>query len=355
MTSPSPNGPVALEFDPDKLVVGGDKDIRQQLSGIALDGSHMWLACDEGCRIERLTRNESAAKPAFRNHTIFALEDILTLPANPTKEETDVEGMYVDDGWLWIVGSHSVKRKKPKSDALDEVAKKLADVGRDGNRHLLARIPIVGGELRKQDGTRQAAALDMTDSSSALLDAIRSSADPHLLPFLEIPGKDNGLDIEGLAARGMRAWVGLRGPVLREWCAVLELHFEAEGSRLRLKPQTGGLLYRKHFMNLHSLGVRDLVLLGDDMLILTGPTMAHDAPSEIWRWKNGAREGATPAAADLQSIVQLPQGNRVDKPEGFTVFEQGAGGTSVLVVYHTPSDDRVSKPATVRGDLFRIP
>ncbi len=47
--------------------------------------------------------------------------------------------------------------------------------------------------------------------------------DEHLAPFLAIPGKDNGLDVEGIAVRGDRVLLGLRGPVLRGWALVLEL------------------------------------------------------------------------------------------------------------------------------------
>jgi L-seryl-tRNA(Ser) seleniumtransferase len=43
---------------------------------------------------------------------------------------------------------------------------------------------------------------------------------------VHIPGKDNGLDVEGLASVGDRLLVGLRGPVLRGWAIVLEIEPE---------------------------------------------------------------------------------------------------------------------------------
>ena len=213
---------VTLQFDKEKLFVGKDTDIRNQLSAVAADGQNLWLACDEGCRLERLSR--ASGTSTFGGHEVSELETLLDLPA-PAKEEADVEGMYVDDGWLWLVGSHSVKRKKPKGESPVEIAGKLLETPRDGNRHLLARVPVAGGRLHKTAGARRAGALRATRDSSALLEAAR--ADAHLQPFIEIPGKDNGFDIEGLAARGLRLWVGLRGPVLREWCCVLELELKA--------------------------------------------------------------------------------------------------------------------------------
>src|SRR5688500_19591809 len=85
--------------------------------------------------------------------------------------------------------------------------------------------------------------------------------DAHLAPFLPIPGKDNGLDIEGIAVTGERVYLGLRGPVLRGWAFVLELRPEVDPDapdRLELRPFDDGRRYRKHVLRLDGLGVRDL-------------------------------------------------------------------------------------------------
>src|SRR5688572_12947990 len=115
---------VALHFDPSAVHIG-TVDLRTGLSAIALDGETLWLACDEGCRLERLSTDEHGG---FADHAVVGLSSLLTLPAADT-EEADIEGMDVADGWLWIVGSHSVKRKSANSD--DDpaaVAKRLATV-----------------------------------------------------------------------------------------------------------------------------------------------------------------------------------------------------------------------------------
>jgi hypothetical protein len=349
---------VTLAFDPARLIVGEDTDIRQGLSAAVLDGEALWLACDEGCRIERLSRTPSGL--TFARHEVFPLEELLTLPA-PSTEEADIEGLDVDDGWLWLVASHSVKRKKPKNnDAAPAIARKLADTSRDGNRHLLARVPIAGQSLRRSDGSRSAAAIKASAKSSALLDVIvsagnPSAADPHLAPFVPLPGKDNGFDIEGLAVSGTRAFVGLRGPVLREWCCILEIPLEAQGRRLQLKDGGDGVTYRKHFLKLGGLGVRDLVILDDDLLILAGPTMAHDGPAEIWRWKNGAKTGASPSPSDVTRLLELPRREGCDRAEALTVFEQGVGATLVLVVFDTPARERQRDESSVTADLYRLP
>jgi hypothetical protein len=355
MTKAPAAAPVTLRFALDKLTVGQDKtDIRAGLSAVVLHRDRLWLACDEGCRIERLSR--SADGSIFDSHQCFELGDLLPLPAAAT-EEADVEGLDVDGGYLWLVGSHSVKRKKAKAtDSPEDVAKKLANVSRDGNRHLLARIPMEEGTLHAEHGTRRAARLKASRESSALLDAIVSAdhppADPHLAPFVPLPGKDNGFDIEGLAVRDHRAFIGLRGPVLREWCCILECHLGASGPTLTLEDQDGRA-YRKHFLKLNGLGIRDLARFEDDLLILAGPTMGQDGPAEIWRWPD-ALAGTTPDAGSVKRLFRLPQSEGVDRPEGLTVFQAGPAPT-VLVIFDTPAETRLVEQSSVRADVFRLP
>ncbi len=113
--------------------------------------------------------------------------------------------------------------------------------------------------------------------------------DPHVGPFLAIPGKDNGFDIEGLALDGRRLLLGLRGPVLRGWTMLLELAVEPAGDWLRLAPLDGeGTMLRKHFLQLGGLGVRDLHFAGDDLYILAGPTMVLDGDIRLFRWPKHA-------------------------------------------------------------------
>jgi hypothetical protein len=220
----------------------------------------------------------------------------------------------------------------------------------------LGRIALKDGELRRESGGRQSAAIPTSPTSSALLDAVRSQNDPHLIPFVDIPGKDNGLDIEGFAVRGTRAFVGLRGPVLREWCCVLELKLEADGNLLRLEPLDGSVPYRKHFLKLGGLGVRDLIILDDDIYILAGPTMTHDGPHKIWRWKNGAKKGGVASIPEAKLLLTLPQSAGVDRAEGFTAFDQSGGTTSVLVVFDTPAEaTRLKGKSSVLADLYRLP
>jgi hypothetical protein len=121
----------------------------------------------------------------------------------------DIEGLCADDGFLWIVDSHSRKRSKPKRDENDrsEALQNMEEIEREPNRYFLGRIPLVEEAPglfcpARSDGVGQAAWLKLGKKQSALERWL--AADPHLAPFLSIPSKENGFDVEGLVVRGSR-------------------------------------------------------------------------------------------------------------------------------------------------------
>ncbi|TBW01790.1 DUF3616 domain-containing protein [Azotobacter chroococcum] len=363
-----------LEFDPERNELGKDKRLRDGLSVAVQIGANLWLANDETISLERLTRLADAGQDACRygRHRQFPLNDYLALPVPPPDdpadlEEVDIEGLASAGGYLWLVGSHSLKRKKPKpGDAPDKARKQLAKVRSDGNRYLLARIPLVDSDgacepakRSKQDGQELfAASLKGDDKGNELTAALKN--DKHLGPFLAIPGKDNGFDIEGLAVVGERLFLGLRGPVLRGWAVILEVAVAADvtASTLRLQPiGPKGCLYRKHFLELGGLGIRDLCLQGDDLLILAGPTMELDGPVSVFRWPGGSSpddEAMVPADA-LQRVLEVPYGEGVDHAEGMTLFAPDGGKASALLVVHdAAAEERKSGKSAVTADVFKL-
>ena len=249
---------VRLEFAPGSLV-------HANLSGAAFTGDWLWVAGDEACGLDRLRRLDPVGREVLRFGEVrdFPLADLLDLPGT-AEEEADLEGMAVADGFLWVVGSHGLKRKNAKPDRDHaENARRLAKVALDGNRRLLACLPIepdATGEpclVRQAKDGRRALRLKGDAQTNLLTRALAD--DPHFGPYMAIPGKDNGFDIEGLAVDGRRLLLGLRGPVLRGWSALLEIAVEARGDQLRLVPlDDSGTLIRKHFLQLDGLGVRDL-------------------------------------------------------------------------------------------------
>ncbi|MFA1537306.1 DUF3616 domain-containing protein [Actinomadura monticuli] len=348
---------VELRFEADSR----EAETHTNLSAVRQDGRCLWVAGDETATIERLTAvlGADGRVTGYAAQTTVALADLVPLPAGPG-EEADIEGLARANGWLWAIGSHSLKRKKIKpGQSAAKARKRLATVVREDNRFILARLPLVTGEdglpgVVREDGGRTAAVLGLDEDS--ITDVLED--DPHLAPFLSIPSKDNGIDIEGIAAHGDRLYIGLRGPVLRGWAVLLEIRPGTDPDdprRLRLLPVGDGAdRYRTHFLDLGGLGIRDLCPHGDDLLVLTGPSMDLDGPVRVVRWRGAAASDAAEivTAAELETLGDLPHGDGDDHAEGIAVLDEP--GTRVLVVYDSPSPDRLTADGGVIADVVDL-
>ncbi|GAA4070910.1 DUF3616 domain-containing protein [Actinomadura miaoliensis] len=346
-----------------ELVFGRESreaETHTNLSAVRQDGRCLWVAGDETATVERLTATVSGdgRVTGYGDQRTVPLADLVPLPAG-RDEEADIEGLARAGGWLWAIGSHSLKRKKIKDgQPAAKARRRLATVVREDNRFILARIPLVAGadglpEVARRDGERTAAVLGgHGDSLTDLL-----AGDPHLAPFLHLPGKDNGVDIEGIAAHRDRLYVGLRGPVLRGWAVVVEIRPEThpdDPHRLRPRPIDGDEPYRTHFLDLDGLGVRDMCPHGDDLLLLTGPSMDLDGPVRVVRWPGAATAdspGVVPAS-DLEVLGELPYGQGDDHAEGIAVLDDSDASTlRLLVVYDSPSPGRLTERGGVLADV----
>lgn len=353
---------VMLRFDPALA------SLRDGLSVALQIGNTLWVANDETTHLERLTVHNAGPGAAVTcdEHQSFALGKYLDLPLEEADAEIDIEGLAYarDSGYLWVVGSHSLKRRKAEADkSAQKNIKRLSTVVVDGNRFLLARVPVLPENNSHSLATeveadgRTAAQLNGNEFGNDLTAEV--GKDEQLRDFLRIPGKDNGFDIEGLAVIGSRLLLGLRGPVLRGWSVLLEVEPELErGSTdtLVLK-QIGphGRHYRKHFFDLHGLGVRDLCWRGDDLLILAGPTMDLDGPVTVFRLRGGfdADEESVVFADQLETVLEVPFGQGDDHAEGMCLFDAGRqGGDRLLIVYDSAAERRKHGEAGVEADLF---
>jgi hypothetical protein len=335
--------------------------IRDNFSAIVLHEDRLWLGGDEGTSIDLMTRDPAGD---FGSHRRFDLEPLLKLP-DGTEGEIDIEGLDVDGGYFWLIGSHSLKRKKPdEDDDPEENIDRLASIDADGNRFTLGRVPFTNGpDCRpvQNNGGLTAARLEGDARGNLLTKSLTN--DPHIGPFVPrfsngkfsgIPGKDNGFDVEGLAVSGNRAFLGLRGPVLRGWAAVLELQMaDSSSGLLRLEALgTRGVRYRRHFLQLDGLGVRDIAIHDKDLYVLAGPTMDLDGPVFIYRWRNALDQEADSFtwSEDLKRVVSVPFGVGKDHAEGMTLIR--GDPLSVLVCYDSPGSARLVGSDGVRADVF---
>ncbi|MBD2246277.1 DUF3616 domain-containing protein [Nostoc sp. FACHB-888] len=336
------------------------KDHREDLSAVLLtNDKYLWLGSDETSTIERLSLVDT---DKFTGHQQFRVAEFIDLPA-PEDQEIDIEGLAYVDNYLWFVGSHSYKRKKAKPDKSDaQNFKRLAKIESEPNRYLLGRIPLIDGKLfsscshpENPDVQLNAAKLEVTNQGNLLMTALAD--DPHLGLFIKaaIAGKDNGFDIEGIAINQNRIFLGLRGPVLRGWAVMLEIELEDSSPGILKLRQIGEAkeLYKKHFLWLNGLGIRDLCIDGKDLLILAGPTMDLDGPVQVYRWKNGVNLPED-VFSNPDFVQDIPYGNREDHAEGMTLFQEVDGIASLLIVYDSPAKTRLVGDSSVIADVFKL-
>jgi len=361
MSDASLIGQVSLRFSKSP-----DNDVRDDLSALALDeDGNLWLGSDEGKGVERLRPvADGAPGSGFDDHQHFDLFEALRLGALDEDGEIDVEGMDIVGNALWITGSHTSTRKNRKGPDVRKNLKRLTKVRRQPNRYVVGRVSLSDGVP-----SGAAARLPMNRDGNALTEALRE--DQHLGPFLHIPhreeasiqlaSKENGFDIEGLAVHGDRLFLGLRGPVLRGWAAlVIEIEpKEAADGELALEGiGRKGRPYRKHFVDLAGMGVRDLCWSGDDLLILAGPTMDLTGLQTVWRLRDAADLDddtiSDGSGGRLQRLFDLPIVRNVDKAEGIALYD-GLGEPGLIVLYDAPSQARKPDETSYLADVYRLP
>jgi uncharacterized protein DUF3616 len=357
-----PTGTLTLHFQHHTRLAHVDVPLPQNISAVAVVGRTLFAACDETATVERLVRSSDGD---YHQQDSIALGDHLELPEG-SAGEMDIEGLAIDGDALWIAGSHSLKRDKPdlarddNARALDE----LAEIDRNANRYFLGALPLVvdrGGVHRParskaETGGSGAACLKMRPEGGNALTKVLHR-DRHLAPSVGMPCKENGFDIEGLAVKDERAFLGLRGPVLSGWAVVIELRIKAsKPGRLKLGKCANGRRYLKHFLPLKGLGIRDLRFDGDDLLVLAGPTMDHDGIGALFRWRRpiGAADDVVHAPADVLHLMDLPYARGADQAEGAAFVEVG-GARRLLLVHDSPSAGRLGKASqSLVADLFDL-
>jgi hypothetical protein len=318
--------PFSAHFALDYRDAARDPALLHNLSAVAVAGRFLWTASDEGRSLECLEPDGNG----YRLRRQYRLDSLFPdLPGKKSDDEADVEALAVDGDCLWICGSHCWVRKKTESPSLlsDEIVERPS-------RHLLGRVKLV------DDGGRIAdfgEVLSFTGRGS-LREALAKNK--FLEPFLELPSKENGLDIEGMAVGSDgRLLFGLRGPLFDSYAVVVSVEVEArKRGRLQIKKRTVVL----HFLQLGGLGVRDLTRFGDEMFVLAGPVTSAPAPFRIYRWK-----------PQDPTYVQRPvllyewayswgtstPAEDPENPEGLSVLDRGRAG--LLVLFDSPRLSRI--------------
>jgi hypothetical protein len=281
-------------------------DLIENISGVVEDKGRIWTVSDEGRTFECF----ELGKDGLVLSNQYSLDDYF--PDLPGGKEADLESVDVHGGKLWLCGSHSRVRHDEDFDGQANSAFR-----RRPSRHLLGSIKLSdGGEPIRESA--KAMAFTGDGSIRRLL-----RANPVLTPFLDLPSKENGLDIEGLAVFPNSVLLGLRGPVVENHAIVASI------SRQQGLP-TSESVVTLHKIDLGGLGIRDLARSEDAVILLAGPVTSADGPYRIHAWDPSS--GGISETATLLYEWSL----RDEHPEGICPFyHQGRPG--FLAVYDGPA------------------
>jgi hypothetical protein len=111
--------------------------------------------------------------------------------------------------------------------------------------------------------------------------------------------------------------------------------------RLRLRKLEEGR-YRRHFVDLGGLGVRDLVRDGEDLLLLAGPTLHVDGPVRLFRWRGFLGADGPSVVGDVERVCDLPVADGYDHAEAMT-WVPTPQGRRLLIGHDDPAPWRVAE------------
>jgi len=280
----------ALAFD--------NKKAFENLSdGAAVAGERLALVTDEGTEF-------AIAEPGAGKTRTFDLlglmGDLSTTLGSAHPDEIDLEAVAAWDTKLVLAGSASLKRQKTKAgkDNATRMAQVIPASG-EGNAHTNQLWIVDVGDT----AAAEPRLIDHWDLRALLL------ADPLLAPFRELPSKDNGIDVEGVAADAQYLYFGLRGPVLRGHALVMRTDWKGQAPQLS-------------FLNLRGLGIRALVREpdGKGLYVLAGPTMDLDGPVAIYAWNGRDSVFESDDSRALVHVMDVPSDGS-NHPEALFVWQ----------------------------------
>ena len=256
---------------------------------------------------------------------VYAIQDTLeiSLPVADNPDKIDIESIAFDykDSCLYIAGSYSKKRKTVKVDkkTAAENRERLTDIKSEKDRRQLFKV-----SLESQSGH----VVGAIEKSKDLREFF--AEDDYLRELVDLPSKENGIDIEGLAISNGQLFLGFRGPVLRgNYVPVMVTQFD------NLED------YELRFVQLNGNGIRDITAVEDGFLIIAGPMGDAPAPYQLCFWDGtdmvygtDRRPPMPPALVYLEAITPpIGADGTQGKAEGITVLAETAVAYTVLIVY----------------------
>lgn len=326
----APGLPVALKIDPSK-----ETNDRAELSGVVIKDDLLLTLSNEaldepehrqyGVQIFRGT-------PAAGYH--FVRDVTIYEAPRGTCNEADFEGLTRKGDAYFAVGSHSLDR-----------AKQDKDNDRATNFRNLTRAGISACQSRDQLLKFRIGPGPNVDALERISLRELIAGDEVVAPFATVPNKENGVDIEGLAAMNDDLYVGFRGPVLRQnYVPILRISQTLTASALT----SSEIL----FVDLGGRGVRDLAPADNSILILAGPNGDEHQTFAIYLWDGlsdlggDGRKGKEPEL--LCDLGLNGYDDRKSKPEGIALLDGTPDNLRILLVYDGKAPLRAEMRTVVR-------
>jgi len=284
----------------------GDVVQDKDLSGLAFISERFGLlGADEARQVQVV----ELVRPA---KTLRILETITLLRSG---SEIDIEAIAAERDCYYIVGSHGAAK---------------ASGQHQENRYRIFRLQADPATGRP----RGPAAASL--KAASLADVLR--ADVVLGPHFAQPLQRRGVNIEGLAARDGRLYVGFRGPNLQGDALVMEIRADdVFGGTAR---PTGTL----HRLRLGpGLGIRELVAARSGFLLIAGnagsePSPEYADPQDYEKDREFFLFHWDGKSAEAHQIGALPK--TAGQAEAMTILDQTQDRVTVLVLFDGPSGGR---------------
>lgn len=292
--------PGRIEFVGSYSFQGGvleDKD----LSGIAcISPTRCLIGADEGAAVQVLALSREDR----------TLRVLATVPLLKSGEEMDIEAIAAEGDGYYIAGSHGVAKNSGV---------------RQPSRYTICRLrvnPVTG--------------LPAGGSGAVTIGSLAAilENDATLGPHFAKPLQQKGVNIEGLAVREGRLYVGLRSPNLDGDAFVVEVAADDVFTKVT-QPA-----YTLHRLRLgRGLGIREIVAAEKGFLLIAGnagsePSNAYPTTEdyqerrgyELFRWSG--------VGTDVEKIGPIP--NPPGKAEAMTILDESPDHTTVLVLFDGP-------------------
>jgi hypothetical protein len=305
-----------------------DKEYGKNISGIVFAEGYLLIGADEGVTALVLKRK---APNTF--DYMGELDGIIRLEKKA--EEIDIEGITRGEKYFYVIGSHSRKRLKVNNDLKDDETvqdnvNRLSQTAIEPSRERLFRLKL------KDDGT-----FDKNDKKSLKSMSLRDFIlnHPVLGPFQVIASKENGVDIEGIAADGDdKLYIGFRGPRLRgNYVPVMVLQPKiGKEEDFKEKFREKDVAQEVRYVNLDGLGIRGMAAVKGGFLILGGPVGDEPLPYHVFFWDG---ENTVPGKhkrdakqSHIKTLCKIPVPKNI-KAEGITILKEEPGTYLFMIVY----------------------